>query len=66
MNSHTLSEANNQNYIDSKNKRGGNVPNLSQMEYTGLQDFIGIDAVLYQSTIHQYDNMEYNNKSHAS
>ena len=37
MNSHTLSEAKNNNSIDSTNKRDGNFPNVSEMEGTGLQ-----------------------------
>ena len=28
-----------------------------------IQDFVVIDAILYASTIHKYDNMERNNES---
>ena len=64
MNSHTLSEANNQNSIDYTKKRDGNVPNISEMEDTGLQDGVDIDVMIPASTLHQYANMEYNNDSH--
>ena len=47
MDSNTLSESNNQNYIDPKNIRDGNIPNISEMEDTGLQDGVDIDSMLY-------------------
>ena len=39
MNSHTLSEANNQNSIESTKKRDGNVPKISEMEDNGYTGF---------------------------
>ena len=56
MNSRTLSEANNHIYVDSTNKRDGNVPNWSEMEDTELQDGVYSDAMLSASTLFQYDN----------
>ena len=57
MNGHTLSEAKYHNSIDSTNKRYENVTNISEMEDTGLQDGVDIDAVLPASAINQYSNM---------
>ena len=53
MNSHTLSEAKNQNYTYSKNKRDGKVPNVSEMEDTGLHDSVDIEFMLPVSTLNQ-------------
>ena len=33
------------------------------MEDTGLQDGVDIDAMLYESTLYKYANMEWNNES---
>ena len=46
MNSHILSESKNQNFIDFTKKLDGNVPNVSEMEDTGLQDGAYIDVML--------------------
>ena len=40
----------------------GNFPNESEMEDTGLQDGVDIDAMFYSSTLHQYENVECNNE----
>ena len=56
MNHHTLSEVNNNNSIDSTKKRDGHFPNVSEIEDTGLQDGVDVDAMLYVSTNHQYSN----------
>ena len=64
MNSHTLSDGNNQNSINYTKKGDENVPNVSETEDSRLQDGVEIDAILYSSTIHQYANMECNNESH--
>ena len=45
-------------------QRDENVPNISEMEYTGLQDGADIDAIIYTSTLHQYANIEFNNESY--
>ena len=63
MKFHTLSEAEINNYMDYKLKKEKNNPNLSEMEYTRLQDDVDIDYVLSSSTLHKYSNMEYNNES---
>ena len=57
MKSHTLSEAKNQTSIDSTNKRYGNVPNVYEMEDTGIQDKVDIGAISSSITIHQYSNI---------
>ena len=62
MNSHTISEAKNHNSVYSTKKRGGNVPNLSEMESTGLHYGVDFDFMLPASTLHQYSNMEYNDE----
>ena len=62
MKSHTISEANNRDSVDSKNKRGENVTNKSGMENSVLQDGVYVDAMLSASTLHQYANMEFNNE----
>ena len=57
MNIHTISEKKNQNRIDSTKKRDGNVPNVSEMEDSGLRDGVYIDIILPASTlfpIYQY------------
>ena len=64
MNSDTLSEANNHNFIDTTNKRNKNVTNVSEMKNTGLQDGVDIDVMLSESTLHQYSNTECNNYYH--
>ena len=56
MNSHTLSKANDPITIDYINKRDGNVPNVSEMGDTGLQDGVDIYFTLSSFTIHQYSN----------
>ena len=58
INSHTLSEEKNPNPIDSTKKRDGNIPNVSEMKYNVLKDGVDIDAMLYASTLHQFDNTE--------
>ena len=58
MNSHTISEVNNNKYIDYTKKGDENASNLSTMEYTGLQDGVDIDVTLPVSTLDQYDNTE--------
>ena len=63
INSHALSEAKNNSSIYSTNKRDGNVPNVSEMEDNGLQYGVDINYMLSTSTLHQYDNMEWNNES---
>ena len=57
MNSHTISESNNHNYIDTTKKMDGNVPNIYEMADTGLQDSIEIYVMLPVSKLHQYSNM---------
>ena len=64
MNSQTLSKANHTISIDSTKKRDVKFPNVSKMEYTGLQDDVDIDDMLSVSTLHQYVNMECNNEYH--
>ena len=66
MNSHALYEAKNNNSIDCTKKRDVNVPNISEMEDTGLQDGVDIDAMLSASTLFQYSNMEFNNESNST
>ena len=61
MKIYTLSEAKNENYLNSTKKRGGHVPNVSEMKDTVLQDGVDIDAMLYSSTRHSYTNVERNN-----
>ena len=61
MNTHTKSEAKEQNLIDYTNRSDESTPNKSEMENTGLQDCVDIDVMLQASKIHQYPNMEYNN-----
>ena len=63
MNSHTPTESNNLSSVDSTKKEDGNVPNVSDMEDTGLQYCVGIDAMFSKSAIHQYTDMEHNNES---
>ena len=62
MNSNTIYEAKNPNFMDSTKKRNENAPNLSTMKNTGLKDGDGIDVMLPASTLHQYANMEYKNE----
>ena len=64
MKIHTISESKNLSYIYYTNKRDGNVPNVSEMKDTGLQDGVDIDAMFYACKINQYFNMECNNESH--
>ena len=61
-NSHTVSESNNHISIDSAKKSNENNHNISEIEDTGLQDGLGIDVMLPESTIHQCANIEYNNE----
>ena len=57
MNSHTQYEANNMSYLDYIKKRGGNVPNVSEIEDTVLQDGVDIDAMFSGSSLHKYYNI---------
>ena len=49
MNSHTVSEAKNHNFIYSTHKSDENNQNRSEMENTGLQDGVDIDIILTAS-----------------
>ena len=60
MYSHIVFEANNQNSIDYNNKSDEIAPNIYEKDNTVLQDVVEIDVMLPASTLHQYDNMEYN------
>ena len=64
MNTHTISEAREQNFIDSTNRSDEITPNISETENNGLQDGVDIDVMLPASTLHQYANMEYKNEYH--
>ena len=65
MNSHNISESDNQNFIYTKNKRDCNILNVPLMGKTVLQDGAEITNMLYAPTLHQHANMEYNNVSHS-
>ena len=54
MNSPTLFEEKNHNYIGYTNQRDVNVQNISEMNDTGLQDGVDIAVTLLASTLHQY------------
>ena len=43
-----------------------NVPNVSEIENTGLQYCVYIDVMLPEYTLRQYSNMEYNNDFHSA
>ena len=45
MNSHNLYKAKKPSYLDYTKKKDGNVPNVSKIEDTGLQDGADIDAI---------------------
>ena len=60
----TGSKSNNHNTIHFTKKRDKISPNRSEMEINELQDGVEIYVILTVSTIHQYANMEYNNKHH--
>ena len=52
-----LSQAKNNNYIYSAHKSDGQLPNIFEIEDTGLQYGVAIDYLLFASTLHQYANM---------
>ena len=56
MTSNILYEAKNPSSIYYKKKRDGNIPNLFEMEDTGLQDGFDSDAMFCASTLRQYAN----------
>ena len=60
-NSPTVPGANNHNSIYFTKKSDEIAPNRSKIENSGLQYGFEIDVMLPASTLHQYDNMEYNN-----
>ena len=66
MNSHTVSEANNNKTIDYTKKIAENTRNRSGMQSTESQAGVDIDIVLPTSKINQYENMEYNNEYDSS
>ena len=57
MTNNVLYEAKNMSSIYSKKKRDENIPNLSEMEDTELQDGFDSGAVFSASTLHQYANI---------
>ena len=60
MRSHIISDSNNPNDLDSTNKMGEKVPNVSEVEYTGLQYAVDIGAMFSASTLLQYENSKWN------
>ena len=58
MNTHTISESKEHNFIYYTKKSDESAPKISEMKNTGLQDVFDLDVMLPASTLHQYVKME--------